>query len=36
MVKYNIHKDEAAKLVYYDSGEYLKEFKENFKTVAER
>jgi hypothetical protein len=36
MIKSNIVKDDAAKLVYYDSGAYLKDFRASFLKLAER
>lgn len=36
MVKSNVSKEDAAKLVYYDSGAYLKDFKDSFAKLAER
>ena len=36
MIKYNMSKEDAAKLVYFDSGEYLKDFKDQFIKLAER
>ena len=36
MVKNNVSKEEAGKIVYFDSGLYLRDFKDSFAKLAER
>jgi hypothetical protein len=36
MVKGNLSKEDAKKYIYYESGQFLKEFKESFLAVIER